>query len=312
MPLNTDSLPSGTTDGTTWTGKVAETFSKAVYGKMHDHYLLSKVSRVPAASAFNLRSITTYSPAAVGAEGATVAETDMKVDLSNKDLSTFRALQKISLELIGDSDALEVVAKALADEVLEAISIACIDAVEAASFDTASGTYRDNVATGGITNGVPTQQALLSLAYGSSGALNGLAAGSRFTQEQRKRVIMLMSGDTVSEWLRTTVTGNLASLFDSDEGMVSFAGIPVCTCKGLLANAATDVGQLHVVCVDPTQIILAEQPLVVSVDTESLMQNNQVLVSASMRAAAFLTSRLHATGLTLRTMTGGSVSIVED
>jgi hypothetical protein len=308
MPLDTGSIGTGvpTGDPLVWPGKVAETFSAEVYAKAFDSYLLSRVTRVSAASAYWLRRITTVEVGATANEGATTSETDMKGETQRIALATYRAQQKVSAELLADSDALKVVSNLLALELAEDVSAACADAVESASYDpTASsgtGAYRDNVITGGISTGVATHQTLLALAYGSSVPLNGFAAGNRFTQDQRSRIVMLTSGDTITEFLRTSVTGNLGGVIDAESGMPIIAGIPICTTVGMLANAASSKGGLHVACVDPTAIILAEQPMVISVDTESLAENNQVLITASYRAAAFLTSRAHATGLTLRTM----------
>lgn len=313
MPLTTVSLPSGVPTGAgteadpfVWTGRVAETFSNAVYAKAFDNYLLSRVTRLPAASAFNLRRITAYEAGAGAAEGATTTETAITGAVERSLLTTYRAQQTISAELLADSDAMQVVGNLLALELAEKVSAACADAVEAASWDATAaggaGAYRDNVITGGITGGIPTIQTLSALVFGTSSALNGFAAGNRFTMDQRSRLCMMMSGDTLTEFVRTAVTGNIAGILTSDDGVVSVLGVPICTTVGMHANATTTKGGLHVACVDPANIILAEQPMVLAVDTEALAANNQVMMVAMYRAAAFLSIRTNATGLTLRTM----------
>lgn len=308
MPLDTGSIGTGvpTGDPLVWPGKVAETFSAEVYAKAFDTYLLSRVTKVPAASALNLRRLTAYEVGAATVEGATTAETDMKGEVQRIALTTYRAQQKVSAELLADSDAMKVIASMLALELAEDVSAACADAVEAACYDPSAGggtgAYRDNVLLTPVTTGIATYQHLLSIAYGAATTGNGFAAGNRFTQDQRSRIVMLTSGDTITEFLRTAVTGNIGGVIGSERGMPTIAGIPICTTVGMLANAATTKGGLHVACVDPAAIVLAEQPMVISVDTESLAANNQVLITAAYRAAAFLTHRTHATGLALRTM----------
>ena len=100
MPLTTVSLPSGVPTGAgteadpfVWTGRVAETFSNAVYAKAFDNYLLSRVTRLPAASAFNLRRITAYEAGAGAAEGATTTETQISGAVERSLLTTYRAQQ---------------------------------------------------------------------------------------------------------------------------------------------------------------------------------------------------------------------------
>lgn len=309
MPLTTGSIVSGvpTGDGSVgdpfvWTGKVAETFSAQVYSKAFESYLLSKVTRVSAASAFLLRRLTVLEAGSATAEGDTTPETNIKGETQRAVLSTYRAQQKISAELLADSDAMQAVSERLAMELAEQVTAACADAIEADSYNTAGAAYRDNVQSGSVTNGVPAPALLSSLAFGIGTAANGLAAGARFSQDMRSRLVFLMDATSVREFLAGTVTGNYGGHHGFSDGMLTYAGIPICTTVGLLGNASTAKGGLHVVCVDPKEIILAEQPMVVAVDTESLAQNNQVLISAAYRAAAFLSIRTNATGATLRTM----------
>lgn len=313
MPLTTVSLPSGvpTGDPLVWTGRVAETFSNAVYAKAFDNYLLSRVTRMPAASAFNLRRFIAHEIGEIADEGAALTETQITGEVQRKVLATHRAQQIVSSELLADSDAMQVVGNLLALELAEKVSVACADAIEQDLYNAATSTYRDNVCTGLVTNGAPTIAAMSAIGFGVGSTLNGLAAGARFTQGQRANLVYLMDGTTMREWGATTQTGNYGGHHAFEDGMLTFMGIPICTTVGLAGNADTSIGLLHVACVDVSQIILAEQPMVIAVDTESRAANNQVLITAAYRAAAFLSHRSHATGLTVRTMSGGVQNIVE-
>lgn len=283
-----------------------EDYSKMVYARAFDGYLLKEAQRFPAAEAFSLRRVTTLETSANPAEGATTSETDMKGEAERKDLQTFRSQQTVSNELLADSDAMKAIALLLGQEIEEHLSYHCVDACEAISYNPAAGgSYRDNVLTG-TTNGAFTTAQFLTMCYGQDTTVNNLAAGVRFTAEQRKSLVWISSPSTMTAWIGSVPTPNplpnlpVAAI---ERGSAAVMGIPLVPLNGgILLNSATTKGGLHALAVDTKQIVIAEQPLMIVIDTESKAENNQSVIHAVYRASAFLTHRSNCTGITLRSM----------
>ena len=302
MGLTTVSLPSG--DGTL---TVSETLSAHIGTKLFDTWMLSRVMRIPAASAIMHNRIVTYEASAVSAEEATSTQTPMVFAQNRVVLKSFRTEQTLSAELLADSNALAVVSAALVGDLQEKVCTEIGAAIALASYDAAAasgaGAYRDNVNTGAVTGGIPTILGLSQIAFGSVAAAGGLALGGRFNAAQRGSLCYLTQGDTITNFVGAVLTSNLGGLYTIVDGHPAYIGIPFIQTKGMLANAGTTKGGLHIACVDLSKVLLAEQALSVSIDTESGIENNLVTIHAVYRAAAILTDRSHATGLTLRTMT---------
>ena len=295
MGLTTVSLPSG--DGTL---TVSETLSAHIGSKLFDTWLLSRVMRIPAASAIMHNRIVTYESSAISAEAATSTQTQMVFAQDRVVLKSFRAEQTLSAELLADSNALAVVSAALVGDLQEKVCHEIGAAIALASYTGSA--YRDNVNTGIVTNGVPVILGLTQIAFGSPAAAGGLALGGRFNAAQRGSLCYLAQGDTITQFAGAVLASNLGGFYSVVDGHPAYLGIPFIQTKGMLANASTTLGGLHIACVDLSQVLLAEQALSVSIDTESGIVNNLVTIHAVYRAAAILTDRSHATGLTLRTM----------
>jgi hypothetical protein len=278
-----------------------------VYARSFESIFAKAATRMPSAEAFTLRRVTTLETSQNTAEAAASTETDMKGENERKDLQTFRSQQTVSNELMKDSDAMTAVALILGQEIEEHLNAHCVDAVEAISYNPASGgSYRDNVQTG-INNGNLTQAAMFRALFGHDVTASNMAAGQRFTAEQRKRLACVMSPTTLEQFILAMPTPNYLPNFPivsvEETGITSVFGCPIITLdKGILPNATTTKGGLHVAVVDTGAFIIAEQPLLIAVDTESKAENNQSVIHAVYRASAFLTHRSNCTGITLRTM----------
>ena len=312
MPLTTGSIYSGApvdagADPLVFTGKVSETLSAHIGMKLFDTWMLSRVMRLPAASAIKHNRITTYEASSIQSEAEATTETKMQFAQDRVVLKSFRTQQTLTAELIADSNAMAVVTAALVGDLQEKVCTEIGAAIALASYDAAAasgaGAYRDNVNTNVVTNGVPTILGLSQLAFGSVAAAGGLALGARFNAAQRGSLCFLMQGDTITQFVGTVLISNLGGLYSIVDGHPAYLGIPMIQTKGMLANALLSKGGLHIACVDLSQVLLAEQALSVSIDTESGIENNLVTIHAVYRAAAILTDRSHATGMTLRTMT---------
>jgi Phage capsid family len=202
------------------------------------------------------------------------------------DLLTYQTSIIVSNELFDDtSNLMEFVTTALAEAMMESIANKTLLSV------------RDNVGAGRLTNGTaytasPTELMNLSLVLSA----NLVPA---FPYEQRRRACFIMHPSILRNTLAIeSLAGsspiNVAGICfksGSDTQPDSIWGRNVYTSNAMrTANSGVLAGVTgaHILLVDLSQIILYEQPLLVTVDRQTLLGNNQSVIYATQRAVGAL------------------------
>ncbi len=202
------------------------------------------------------------------------------------DLATYQTSIIVSNELFDDTgNLMEFVTSALADAMMEAISNKTLLSV------------RDNVVGGRLSNGTsytasPTQLASLSLTLTS----NLVPA---FTYEQQRRACYIMHPSILRNTLAIESLAGSAPINVSGVCFKSGSHTEPDTIWGrnvYTSNAMRDANSgvlagvtgAHILLVDLSQIILYEQPLLVTVDRQTLLGNNQSVIYATQRAVGAL------------------------
>lgn len=202
------------------------------------------------------------------------------------DLATYQTSIIVSNELFDDtSNLMEFVTSALADAMVESIANKTLLSV------------RDNVAVGRLTNGTlytasPTDLANLSLVLQT----NYIPA---FPYEQRRRACFIMHPSILRrtlaiESLAGSVPVNVSGICfrsGTDSTPDTIWGRSVYTSNAMRTpdnGALAGVTGAHILLVDLSQIILYEQPLLVTVDRQTLLGNNQSVIYATQRAVGAL------------------------
>jgi len=202
------------------------------------------------------------------------------------DLATYQTSIIVSNELFDDTtNLMEFVTSALADAMMESIANKTLLAV------------RDGVNAGRLTNGdaytaSPTELANLSLTLAS----NLVPA---FPYEQRRRACFVMHPSILRntlaiESLAGSSPVNVSGICfrsGTDASPDTIWGRNVYTSNAMRdANSGVLAGVTgaHILLVDLSQIILYEQPLLVTVDRQTLLGNNQSVIYATQRAVGAL------------------------
>lgn len=202
------------------------------------------------------------------------------------DLLTYQTSIIVSNELFDDtSNLMEFVTTALAEAMMESIANKTLLSV------------RDNVSAGRLTNGTlytasPTELMNLSLVLTS----NLVPA---FPYEQQRRTCYIMHPSILRN---TLAIESLAGSSPINVSGVCFKsgshtepdtiwGRSVYTSNAMRdanSGALAGVTGAHILLVDLSQIILYEQPLLVTVDRQTLVGNNQSVIYATQRAVGAL------------------------
>jgi hypothetical protein len=284
-----------------------EDLTLATTSRLYDNWLLAACKRISADSArrllgagtLKLRApyVATADTVEVPAEKAPVTEDNVTVGLSETAFVTFRTQQTISNELLADSDVLGIVAEVMAGEIAETVQGYLLERIGAVAY---AGARTATAATQAINSDEFRQ--LLS----SGGAAGPLGADMPLWNcAERKRLMMASHPGTQERYYKTvisTVTGisNFSAhlLMTADRVPAPIFGVPWYTHAAMpaLATASTTP---QVLAFDPQQVMLAERPVVVALDTESRMGFNQTVIHASYRAAGVLMNPRAAFGLYL-------------
>lgn len=304
--LDTTSIPSGAAGNQ----NIIETFSSMIGTRVYDNALLSKVTRVPATSAYRMRRISTVNgmpnepTVAVYEQGAAQTFSDFAYAETRTNLATLRVGVEISNELLADSAVQQQVASMLAEQLQERMCLTIATAVGAQMDQTR---HNRSAVTGGTANAA----ALLGIIYGYDTAAGGMLAGQPFASSELADLCIIANGTNLQ---RLAVANQFTSTYTQDElvdfrvmqgqaAYPSIFGVPVCALRSwILPTVANTTPFLlpHFLCVNTRKIVLAEQSVVVSVDSESMAAENETRIVASVRCAAFLESTMAATALTIR------------
>lgn len=305
--MDTTTIPSGSEGNQ----NIIETFSAMIGARVYESKLLSKVTRVAATSAYRMRRVATASgvpsePTVQSvAQGAALTFNDFAYAETRSNLATLRVGCEISNELLADSGVREQVASNLAGHLQEHMCQTIANAI-GAQMDQS----RHNRSA--VTTGVANASALLGIIYGYDTAAGGMIAGAPFAAEEYPDLVIICNSTNIQ---RLAVSSGFTSTYTQDE-MVDFRcmteqyahptifGIPLVPLRGwIMPNVANSspYTQPHFMCVNAKKVVLAEQPLVVSVDSESMAAENETRIVASVRCAAFLESSMSATALSVKT-----------
>jgi len=222
---------------------------------------------------------------------------------------TFRTMQIVSNELLADSQVLNVVSTAMASAISEKVQGYLLAKIGAAVT-----TARHNVNE--TTGGHATFTNLLRMCSNiGPAAIGGVAAGTTlFKQEQRSRLCMASAPVHQTHHLQTdSVFGSTNQIIgrviamDSErceDGVYrAVYGVPWYTDDSMpTATSGLAIADCpDILIFDPTQVMLADKGLVVSVDRESRMAFNQSIIHATFRAAGAVMHPKAAAGYSLYT-----------
>jgi len=304
--LDTTSIPSGGTPSQ----NIIETFSSVVGARLYDTMLLDRVTRVPATSAYRMRSISTTAgvpqePTVQSlAQGAALTFGNFAYAETRSSLTTLRVGCEVSNELLADSAVRESLAANLAGELQEQmcqlIALACGTQMDQSRHNRSA-----------ITSSIPSAAALHALVFGCDVAQGGQVAGAAFAGRDYADLVIICSPVLL---FRMAIGSTFGTTFTNDEVLdyrcltaqyahPTILGVPVVPLRTWISpqtNNTTPYVTPHLICVNARRIVLAEQPLVISIDSESKAAENQTRIVASVRCAAFLENTMAATALTVK------------
>lgn len=279
---------------------VSETFSQVVYSKTFETGLLALVNKVDAASAYRCRDITGLPDLEVPGEGQPYAfSSDFVFAQERAALQTFIAATVVSNELMADYALQPMLAQVLAGQLAEQLNGTIAARVGAA----VGGTARHN--RGQITTGILTGPVLTRTIYGQGGTAGNVPAGQMFSNADMAGLVIASNGTVFGDMIAgggfaTSYPADLQD-FRNDRGQAAFAGLPWHFINSMpLSSVSTAIVNPHVIIFDPRYVSLAMQPLVIRTDSESLAENNQTVIHASVRAEAFLGGISHAAAISIK------------
>ena len=301
--------------------------------RMYETWLMSRVMKVDAGSAIRPVSASSMSaripysvaedvPAAVAEAAARSSLTSATFGLFNPTFQTFRTLQTVSNELMSDAKVMEILAYQFAMNLAEQTQAYLLGIIGASVVGTTRHHFNPNGGSVGTTDGVPHFKVLSALVSGTPSAADWAAATrggiavdtAMFTATERQMLVMSSHPSALTNFLFSSssgaVTNNVHLTISNDVQhpgcMNPIMGIPWYTDASLpvpSAVAATVSSTPHVLIFNPAQVMLAvKSPVVVTLDTESLMESNQTVVHATYRAAGAMMNPKSAAAYSLKTL----------
>ena len=218
---------------------------------------------------------------------------------------TYRSMQIVSNELLADSTAMEVVADQMAGAISEKVQSDLLAAIAASVLSTRH-SYNDT------TSGNASFDLLFRLVSNIATASGGIPANTNvFTCEQRQRLLFASHPFHLQAFVNQQ-HGSAANkaivqglIGDSEHHGIAtpILGLPWYTDAGMnfatSGQATTDAPDILIF--DPTQVVLAEKEMVVTLDTQSRMASNQSIIYTTYRAAGALMHPRAAAGYSLYT-----------
>jgi hypothetical protein len=216
---------------------------------------------------------------------------------------TYRSMQIVTNELLADSTAMEVVAAQMAGAISEKVQGDLLAAV-AAGVTSTRHSYDET------TDGAATYDMMFRMVTNIGTASGGIPANTTmFNCEQRRRLVFASHPFHLQKFVNQT-HGSAANkvivqamLADSEHHGIPtpILGLPWYTDDSM--NFATS-GQAiaadpDILIFDPTQVLLAEKEMVVTLDTQSRMAFNQSIIYTTFRAAGALMHPRAAAGYSL-------------
>ena len=277
---------------------VSETFSQMVYSRTFETGLVALVNKVDAASAYRCRDITGLPDVEAPGEGQPYSfGSDFVFAQERAALQTFTSATVVSNELMADYALQPLLAQVLAGQLAEQLNGQVAARVGVA----VGGTARHNR---GTATGTLTGPLLTRTIFGQGVTANSVPAGQMFSNADMTGLVIASNGTVFGEMIvggfQTAYPADLQD-FRDDRGQASFAGLPwhfVSTMP--ISSLSTTISNPHVIIFDPRYVSLAMQPLVIRTDSESLAENNQTVIHASVRAEAFLGGISHAAAISIK------------
>jgi hypothetical protein len=277
---------------------VSETFSQMVYSRTFETGLVALVNKVDAASAYRCRYITGLPDVEAPGEGQPYSfGSDFVFAQERAALQTFTSATVVSNELMADYALQPLLAQVLAGQLAEQLNGQVAARVGVA----VGGTARHNR---GTATGTLTGPLLTRTIFGQGVTANSVPAGQMFSNADMAGLVIASNGTVFGEMIvggfQTSYPADLQD-FRDDRGQASFAGLPwhfVSTMP--ISSLSTTISNPHVIIFDPRYVSLAMQPLVIRTDSESLAENNQTVIHASVRAEAFLGGISHAAAISIK------------
>jgi len=304
--LDTTSIPSGAAGNQ----NIIETFSSMIGNRLYDTMLLNRITRVPATSAYRMRRISTNTgipqePAVFNlAQGQALTFQDFAYNETRSNLATLRVGCEVSNELLEDSAIRESIAmnltSKLQEQMCQLIALAC-------------GTQMDQSRhnKGAVTTSIPTVSSLHGLVFGVDAATGGQAPGAVFAGGDYADLVIICNPVLL---YRMAIGPTFSTTFTNDEVLdyrcmsgqyahPTILGIPIMPLRTWISPQTANASPFatpHLICVNARRIVLAEQPLIISIDSESQAAENETRIVASVRCAAFLENTMAATALTIK------------
>lgn len=233
------------------------------------------------------------------------AETSQTYGLYTPQFKTYRSMQIVTNELLADSNAMDVVAEQMAGAIAEKVQGDLLATVAASVLGTRH-SYNET------TNGAASFDLLFRMVSNIGTASGGIPANATiYNCEQRQRLVFASHPFHLQAFINQTHGSAAnkvivqATLGDSEHHGIPtpILGLPWYTDDSM--NFATS-GQAiaaapDILIFDPTQVLLAEKEMVVTLDTQSRMAFNQSIIYTTFRAAGALMHPRAAAGYSLYT-----------
>jgi hypothetical protein len=230
-------------------------------------------------------------------------ETSQTYGIYTPQFKTYRSMQIVTNELLADSTAMEVVADQMAGAISEKVQGDLLATIAASVLDTRH-SYGDT------TNGAASFDLLFRMVSNIAAASGGIPANTTvFNCEQRQRLVFASHPFHLQAFVNQThgsASNKVivqAALADSEHHGIAtpILGLSWYTDEGMnfatSGQATTDAPDILIF--DPSQVMLAEKEMVVTLDTQSRMAFNQSIIYTTYRAAGALMHPRAAAGYSL-------------
>jgi len=230
-------------------------------------------------------------------------ETSQTYGLYNPQFKTYRSMQIVTNELLADSTAMDVVASQMAGAISEKVQGDLLATIAASVLSTRH-SYNDT------SNGNASFDLLFRMVTNIGVASGGIPANTTvYNCEQRQRLVFASHSFHLQAYINQA-HGSAANkaivqtlIGDSEHHGIPtpILGLPWYTDDAMnfatSGQATTDAPDILIF--DPTQVLLAEKEMVVTLDTQSRMASNQSIIYTTYRAAGALMHPRAAAGYSL-------------